>query len=46
MLLVFGILALVVAWLLFDPSTRGYGGSIFFGIVGVVLILLGLHDDD
>ena len=44
MLLAFGILALVVAWLLHDPS-RGWFGTIFFGIVGVVLVLFGLHDD-
>ncbi len=40
----FGVMALIVAWLLFDPA-RGYGGSILFGIVGVVLIVLGLLDD-
>jgi hypothetical protein len=44
MALVFGIVSLIVAAILFNPS-RGYGGTIIFGIVGVVLVLYGLHED-
>jgi hypothetical protein len=44
MALVGGILALIVAGVLYN-SSRGLGGPIFFGVVGVVLVLYGLHDD-
>ena len=44
MAIVGGILALIVAGVLFE-RTGELGGSVFFGIVGVVLFLWGLHDD-
>jgi hypothetical protein len=44
MLVVAGILALIVAGVLWS-SSGGYGGPIFFAVIGAVLILLGLHDD-
>jgi hypothetical protein len=44
MLFVFGVLALIVAGVLWNAS-GGYGGPVFFAVVGVVLIVLGLHDD-
>jgi hypothetical protein len=44
MALAFGIVSLIVAAILYDPS-RGYTGTIIFGVVGVVLVLYGLQDD-
>jgi hypothetical protein len=44
MAVVGGILALIVAGVLWN-SSRGYGASIFFGVVGVLLLVYGLHDD-
>jgi hypothetical protein len=44
MAIVGGILALIVAGILFN-SSEGYGGVIFFGAIGVLLVLYGLHDD-
>jgi hypothetical protein len=44
MAIVGGILALIVAGVLFERAGE-LGGAIFFGIVGVVLFLWGLHND-
>jgi hypothetical protein len=44
MAIVGGILALIVAGVLFE-RTGELGGPIFFGAIGVVLFLWGLHDD-
>jgi hypothetical protein len=44
MLVVGGILALIVAGVLWNAS-GSYGGPVFFAVIGVVLVLLGLHDD-
>jgi hypothetical protein len=44
MLVVFGILALIVAGVLWN-STGGYAGPALFAVIGVVLILFGLQDD-
>jgi hypothetical protein len=44
MLVVAGVLALIVAGVLWN-SSGSYGGPIFFGVIGVVLILFGLQDD-
>jgi hypothetical protein len=45
MVVVGGIVSLIIAAVVYDPS-RGYGGSIFFGVVGVVLLVFGLFVED